>query len=377
MYSLMPNGYYIAPDMTDFLHETVAPGYYTVAFDTDRSAFFLSPAKPFTLVKKIYGNSIKHSDRILQTFFRREGINTAAAFEGVKGSGKTLLMKHISKNFVENHQGIVLIVNTPYSGDAFNSFLQSISQSKIVIFDEFEKVYHDKDTRNGILTLLDGTFSSHTLFLITTNTDMYQNASMEYFSNRPGRVYFNVQFAAVDLSAILEYCQDNLVDKSRIESIKDFVRKFRIFNMDMLSVLVTEMNFNTDLSIEDLSEFLNIKPDLRVADIKYEFKVTRNDVDITELVQHNLTPHCVSTFLEKDYNWNLYTLGDGEEEQEGIAVDGSKVPVESFDVYLNPLNATTVQDPSTRAVTITQDAIKVVVTPVYTTSFGPKKKISF
>mgnify|MGYP003622432341 FL=1 len=39
MYSLMPNGYYVAPDMTDFLHETVAPGYYTVAFDKDRDVF--------------------------------------------------------------------------------------------------------------------------------------------------------------------------------------------------------------------------------------------------------------------------------------------------------------------------------------------------
>lgn len=377
MYSLMPNGYYVAPDMTDFLQESVAPGYYTVAFDKDRGCFYLSHAQPFTLVKKIYGDSLKHSDRILRTFFRREGINTAAAFEGVKGSGKTLLVKHLSKTFVEQHEGIVLIINTPFHGDAFNSFLQSISQRKIVIFDEFEKVFHEEEPRNAILTLLDGTFASHTLFLITTNTDMYSNSKMEYFSNRPGRVYFNIQFNAVDLSAILEFCKDNLEDLSKIEDIKEFVRKFRIFNMDMLSVLVSEMNLNPDLSLEDLSEYLNIKPDLKVSDISYDFKVTRGDIDVTNLISHQLTPSSLSYFLEHNSNWNLYTLGDDEDDLEGIAVDGSKVKVEPFDVYLNPENSTVTQDPVTRAVTIIQDSYKVLVTPIYTSGFGPKKKISF
>lgn len=379
MYSLMPNGYYVAPDMTELLHETVAPGYYTVAFDSDRSCFYLSPAKPFSLVKKIYGDSLKHSDRILNTFLRRVGVNTAAAFEGVKGSGKTLLVKHLSKTFVEQHEGIVLIVNTPYSGDGFNSFLQSISQKKIVVFDEFEKVYHEKDTRNAILTLLDGTFSSHTLFLITTNTDMYSNAALEYFSNRPGRVYFNIQFSAVDLSAILEYCEDNLEDKSRIDAIKDFVRKFRIFNMDMLSVLVSEMNLNPELSIEELSEFLNIKPDLKVADIKYKFQAFYKDIDVTESVKRQLNPSSLAYFLEHDSDWNIYTSCDIDEDEvlEDIAPDDSKKEVEDFDIYLNTQTSDIVQNPMTRAVTITQDSLKIIVTPIYSTDFGPKRKIVF
>lgn len=382
MFTLAPQGYYKAPNLDDLLHPVVPPGYYSVAFDQDRGAFYLSPAQPFTLVKKIYGNSLKHSSRILDTFFRREGINTAAAFEGVKGSGKTLLMKHISKTFVEQHNGIVLIVNTPFSGDAFNSFLQSVSQSKIVIFDEFEKVYHERDNRNGILTLLDGTFNSHTLFLITTNTDMYSNTSMEFFGNRPGRVYFNIQFAAVDLSSILEYCEDNLEDKSRITQIKDFVNQFRIFNMDMLSVLVTEMNLNPSLSLEELSEFLNIKPDLRVADLRYDFKVTRDDVDVTKLVTHCLTASSLDSFLEHNCNWNLYTISETDDNlletaSTGNAPDGSEVAGISFDVYLNTTNSNITQNPVTRAVTITQDNVVVVVTPDYSGDIGPKKKIKF
>ena len=377
MYSLMPNGYYVAPDMTDFLKETVAPGYYTVAFDQDRKCFYLSPAQPFSLVKKIYGNSLQHSDRILRTFLRREGINTAAAFEGVKGSGKTLLVKHLSKTFVEEHDGIVLIVNTPFHGDAFNSFLQSVSQKKIVIFDEFEKVFHEEEPRNAVLTLLDGTFASHTLFLITTNTDMYSNSKLEYFSNRPGRVYFNIRFSSVDLAAIIEYCQDNLQDQSRVEDIREFVSKFRIFNMDMLSVLVTEMNLDPSLSLEALSEFLNIKPDLKVSDIRYEFKVTRNDLDVTELVKHQLTPNNLAYFLEQECNWNIYTYDDEDTVLEAIDVDGSKVKIDAFDVYLSQAHSNITQNPITRAVTIVQDAVTVIVTPVYSTTIGPKKKISF
>lgn len=375
MYSLMPNGYYIAPDMTDFLHGTVAPGYYTVAFDGDRGCFYLAHAEPFTLVKKIYGNSLKHADRILDTFKSRVGINTAAAFEGVKGSGKTLLMKRISKTFVEQDNGIVLIVNTPFSGDAFNSFIQSVSQPKIVIFDEFEKVYSERDKRNGILTLLDGTFASHTLFIITTNTDMYKDSSMEYFSNRPGRVYFNINFAPVDLPSILEYCADNLNDKSRIDSIKSYVSKFRIFNMDMLSVLVHEMNNSPELSLSELSEFLNIKPDISMSDLNYDFQVKYKGVDCTDSLSHCLNSSRVESFFNDDCSpWNIYTC-DGDD-LKGIDASGQTVPVGEFDIYITKDSCLIQQNPLTRVVTITSNDLVLTITPIYTDSFSAKR-VSF
>lgn len=372
MYSLAPEGYYVAPELDKLLHEFVEPGYYSVAFNPDRGCFYLAPAQPFTLVSKIYGNAIKHSPRILDTFFRRKGINTAAAFEGVKGSGKTLLMKHICKTFVEEHQGIILIVNTPFSGDAFNSFIQSITQSKVVVFDEFEKVYHKTDDRNKILTLLDGTYSSHTLFLITTNTDMYNNASMEFFSNRPGRVYFNIRFSSVDLEAITEYCIDHLADQKRLKDIQDFICKFDIFNMDMLSVLVTEINLNPSMSIEELSEFLNIKPDIKISNISCTFKCYYKGTDVTDSTDHCLTAGRLDSFITYGECWNIYNMLEESDNEENTTKE-----VINFDIYLDPSSASVEQNKTTRVITIEQGDIKLLITPAPLTTMRKKHRVTF
>ena len=58
-----------------------------------------------------------------------------------KGSGKTLLAQHTSILAAKEHGIPTIVVNKPWFGDNFNSFIQSISQPLIIFFDEFEKVH--------------------------------------------------------------------------------------------------------------------------------------------------------------------------------------------------------------------------------------------
>jgi hypothetical protein len=141
-------------------------------------------------------------------------------------------------------------------GDAFNNFLQSIDQPCAILFDEFEKVYEGK-LQAGLLTLLDGVFSSKKLFLLTCN-DSYRIDS--HMKNRPGRLFYMFKFTGLSQEFIEEYCQDCLNDKTQIPAICRVTNIFNQFNFDMLAALVEEMNRYNETPQEALS-VLNILPE--------------------------------------------------------------------------------------------------------------------
>lgn len=350
-----PNGYYIADDLSKLIIPSAPAGFYSVNFDKDSNQFFLSPASPFTIFHKVYGKSDQWAQRIINTYFERSDKSTAAAFVGEKGSGKSLLLKRICINFVEAHKGIVIIVDRPYSGTEFNQFLQSINQPKIVVIDEFEKVYNEAEPRNAMLSLLDGTWPQHTLFLMTANTSLYGH-HLEYFSNRPGRVYFNIEFKSLDLDLLKEYMHDNLEDQSRTNEILEFVSKFSKFNIDMLSVLIKEMNQYPDESIESLTEILNIKAQVNHDTIEFKVRVinTDNNHEYTQ-GEFNSNSGCLLEFLKKQRNeWNPYSYDND-----------STLKENEFDLYITHTNSTITQDPLTREFTVIHDKFKFIIQPVY------------
>jgi gluconate kinase len=174
---------------------------------------------------------------------------------GEKGSGKTLLAKTLSIEAAK--QGIpTIIINNAWTGDAFNKFLQDIEQPCIILFDEFEKVY-DADDQEAALTLLDGVFPQKKLFIITCNDKWRVN---EHMRNRPGRIYYMLDFTGLAVEFIEEYCNDNLKSKEHIQKICDITSLFDQFNFDMLKALVEEMNRYGETPQEAL-KMLNAKPE--------------------------------------------------------------------------------------------------------------------
>jgi hypothetical protein len=183
--------------------------------------------------------------------------STGVMLTGEKGSGKTLLAKSLAIKCAENDIPTILI-NQPWRGEAFNSLLQDISQPCMVLFDEFEKVY-DHDEQEEMLTLLDGVFPSKKLFLITCNDKWRVNTHMR---NRPGRIFYLLDFKGLTQEFIREYCYDNLVDKSlnTIDSVVTVGSLFSEFNFDMLKALVEEMNRYGETAQEAM-QMLNAKPE--------------------------------------------------------------------------------------------------------------------
>jgi len=227
-------------------------GTYTVCAHPMKG-WYLKPISDFDISGKIYGKATRHAERILNTFADRP-FTTGVLLNGEKGSGKTMLAKRVSQ--LAGQRGIsTLVINTAYCGDSFNTFIQEIDEPCVIVFDEFEKVYDDKE-QEAILTLLDGVFPTKKLFLLTVNDKYKVNSHMR---NRPGRIFYMIEFKGLDADFIREYCEDNLNNKGYIDQVCRLTLLFVSFNFDMLKALVEEMN-RYEESPNQAMEMLNAKP---------------------------------------------------------------------------------------------------------------------
>lgn len=255
------------------LRDNLPIGNYTVKA-SQKYGLYLQPVELFQLPKKLYGDITSCADRMLNTFLDRPAA-TGIMLAGEKGSGKSLLAKTLSIEGAKRDI-ITVIINEPFHGDDFNTFIQSITQPAIILFDEFEKVY-DKDQQESILTLLDGVYPTKKLFVITCNDKWKVDMNMR---NRPGRIFYMLNYEGLTESFIREYCEDNLKDKQYIDRICRLVRFFDKFNFDMLKALVEEMNRYNE-SPEESLKILNIKPEYSSA-INYDIKIYIDNKPVDE-----------------------------------------------------------------------------------------------
>jgi hypothetical protein len=236
------------------LHDHLPVGTYTVKFDKMAGCFYLEQIEGFEIKGKIYGDTKRHATRILNTFNDRTA-STGVMLTGEKGSGKTLLAKMLSLDAQAN--GVpTIVINAPWCGEEFNGFMQMIEQPTIILFDEFEKVY-DREQQEAMLTLLDGVYPSKKLFVITCNDKWRVN---EHMRNRPGRIFYMMDYKGLEQDFIIEYCEDNLKAKEHIQTICRIASMFDQFNFDMLKAMVEEMNRYGETP-QQVMKMLNAKPE--------------------------------------------------------------------------------------------------------------------
>jgi hypothetical protein len=248
------NTFRVTPNEALDIQTKLPVGNYTVNFNQMSGQFYLEMTDSFKQVRKLYGDTSKNASRILKTYLDRPS-STGVMLNGEKGSGKTLLAKTLS--IEAGQMGIpTIIINNPWTGDAFNKFLQDIEQPTVILFDEFEKVY-DNEAQEQALTLLDGVYPSRKLFVITCNDKWRVN---EHMRNRPGRIFYMLDFAGLSPEFITEYCNDNLKNKQHINKLVEISSLFEKFNFDMLQATVEEMN-RYDETPQDALKMLNAKPE--------------------------------------------------------------------------------------------------------------------
>lgn len=259
------------------LHDMLPGGNYVIR-QMPSGELYLASIDNFELKGKLYGRVLEQTKKILHTFSDRNG-STGILLSGEKGSGKTLLAKNICNTAAE--VGIpTIVINAPWRGDIFNSFIQQITQPCIILFDEFEKVY-DQPKQLEILTLLDGVFPSKKMFILTVNNKWGVDSHMR---NRPGRIYYLLEFHGLEAGFIREYCIDNLKNVSYVETVCKVASVFDAFNFDMLKALVEEMN-RFDESPQEAILMLNTRPEFS-GNVEYTIKILADGKEVnSELLE--------------------------------------------------------------------------------------------
>lgn len=247
----MGNSYLLGTDQPTSRFDKLPAGTYIIKYDQEKG-FYFDIVPNFELPAKMYGNINKRAERILTTFADRPH-TTGILLSGEKGSGKTLLTKTISQ-FARQRDIPTIIVNSPFVGDSFNTFLQKIEQPCILLFDEFEKVY-DKDAQPHLLTLFDGVFTSKKMLLLTTNDFAAVNSHMK---NRPGRLYYLLEFSGLDHAFVMEYGEENLKNRSHLKSLGVLATMVQPMSFDILQAVIEECNRYDETPLEAL-DMLNVK----------------------------------------------------------------------------------------------------------------------
>ena len=228
-------------------------GTYDLCFHKMMGFFLTSHNDLVINEEKIYGSSPSKVEKVLRGF---EAVNRnfGVILSGKKGIGKSLFARQLAIKAKEYNLPVI-IVPSYYPGVA--SFISSIEQEVIVLFDEFEKTFscHDgDDPQEEMLSLFDGIDSGKKLFIITCNE---VNKLNSYFINRPGRFHYHFTLNNPSPEEIREYMFDKLKPEFHhyIQKLVGFSMEVD-FTYDMLRAIAFELNMG--YSFEETIADLNI-----------------------------------------------------------------------------------------------------------------------
>ena len=242
-------------------------GTYDVCFHKMMGFFLNSHNDLVVNEEKIYGSSPAKVDKVLRGF-QSVDRNFGVILSGKKGIGKSLFARQLAIK-ARDYNLPLIIVSDYIPGIA--DFISSIEQEVIVLFDEFEKTFANRDDINPqeeMLSLFDGIDSGKKLFVVTCNEVTKLNT---YLLNRPGRFHYHFVLSNPTPDEIKEYMTDKLNPEYHhlIKKLIGFAMNVDL-TYDILRAIAFELNMG--YSFEETLMDLNIsKEGTPKFDIRVDF----------------------------------------------------------------------------------------------------------
>lgn len=208
-----------------------------------------------TLPEKLYTTQEddKFVSKVLNRYTNANDGTTGVMLSGLKGSGKTIMMKRIA---IESNLPIILIDKSFRPRDLISLFNKLCDTQVCILMDEVDKLgeYYDDDY---LLKVLDGINSSGKKLMIFTCND--DEDISEYLKDRCSRIRYWRNYGEMPASMIASVLEDKLDDKSEIKPLTDFVQEnFECASFDNIASFAEEVNMYPNDTFEQLFEDMNL-----------------------------------------------------------------------------------------------------------------------
>lgn len=223
------------------IHGKLPIGTYSLKRNEMTGQYFLKNIDNITMPTKIYGDVASFGDRII-TKYHSIDRNLGILCVGIKGSGKTLEARYVASKI-----GLpVIIISEPFTDSNFIDFITDpVLGDCVIMVDEFEKVYNsNKENTESLLSLLDGPYNTHHIFIFTANSMYGVNEAMK---NRPSRIHFLKEFVGLSEETVREIGHDLLNNKDYVESLVEISGKMSECTYDTIISICKDSNlYNED-----------------------------------------------------------------------------------------------------------------------------------
>lgn len=211
---------------------------------------YLSEFEKPSFPPKLYGEDLNYiTNKVLRTF-QTQNKNVGVLLKGFKGTGKSVQAKHLANN----SDMPVIWVRSAFHGNALIDFLNNLRDSCVIMFDEFEKTYADRELQESILPLLDGVSKSKNIFVMTVNGEV-----SEFLIARPSRIRYVKTYEKLDDSIIQEITEDYLDDNTKVQEVSSFLGLLPKVNIDTVMTICEECNTFPEESINEIAQTFNIE----------------------------------------------------------------------------------------------------------------------
>jgi len=304
-------------------YDLLPADYYVVRY-SDKEGFFLESYSEFKITDaKVYGIHLEKVSKVLDSFdvFNR---NLGIILSGDKGIGKSLFSRLLGRKAVEKCIPVI-IVDTYWEG--IGSFLDRIQQEVMVLFDEFDKTFSEKEHGSGaqtsMLSLFDGVAQGKKLFVITCNELRGLN---DFLVNRPGRFHYHFRFDYPTEEDIRAYLSDVLLDDydSEINNVIDFSKRVAL-NYDCLRAIAFEIN--RGLNFSDAIKDLNI---VNISSEKFRIQALFKDGSC--LINKRISMDSFSSDIEE---YSLHEIGGGYAGEISFSPARIKYNADTRELYLD------------------------------------------
>lgn len=239
---------------------------YEVVYNEDQRRYELVTINDMeNMPKKVYGDPYRFINRILTSYKNKSNKNTGILLSGTKGSGKSLTTRMLAKRAIEELCIPVIIINQSYDTVELARFIQKISDDVMIVFDEFDKTYGCKEDerketkQRGLLSILDGVYESHKLFLFIVNEE--RNVS-DFMISRPGRILYHLHYGDISYDTVKEMCNDNLLNKDFTNDVLKIVSLLSNVSYDIINTIINECNIFNESPVNFI-DILNVNLNLK------------------------------------------------------------------------------------------------------------------